>query len=332
MKPVRTVQIGTSLYSHGAPIWRTIKYNPKYFEVAGYALPENEREKFPQLMSDFDGYKELTVDEILNDPQIEAVVVETEEKYLTKYALLAAKHGKHIHLEKPGGFDVKEFEELVKTAKANNTVLHLGYMYRYNPYVQNLKNRIHAGELGEIISIEAQMNGAHPVIDRNWLGELPGGMMFFLGGHLIDFILQLQGVPEKIIPLNKCTGINGITAEDFGMAVFEYKNGVSFVKTAANEVGAFSRRHLTVCGTKGTVVIEPLEMPCENGNYSEMTMYNEPDTWQEIGKKERIQGFKRYGSMMTSFAEMVRGDKINPWDYDYELLLNKTLMKVCGKE
>ena len=56
MKPVRTAQIGTSLYSHGAPIWRTIKYNPEYFDLAGYALPEKEREKFPQLMSDFDGY------------------------------------------------------------------------------------------------------------------------------------------------------------------------------------------------------------------------------------------------------------------------------------
>lgn len=46
-------------------------------------------------------------------------------------------------------------------------------------------------------------------------------MMFFLGCHLMDPILQLQGVPERIIPLNKSTGYEGI---------LEYKNGVSYVK------------------------------------------------------------------------------------------------------
>ncbi|MEE1280161.1 MAG: Gfo/Idh/MocA family oxidoreductase [Oscillospiraceae bacterium] len=143
--------------------------------------------------------------------------------------------------------------------KETGKVFHIGYMYRYNPYIQELMAQIKDGKLGEIISVEAQMNCTHPATTRQWLENLPGGMMFYLGSHLVDLIFRIQGKPEKIIPLNKCSGIDGVTAKDFGMAVFEYKNGVSFAKTTAVELGGFSRRQLVVNGTKATVELNPLE-------------------------------------------------------------------------
>ena len=69
MKKVKVAQIGTSKYSHGSAIWKSIIKQTDVFEVVGYALPENEREKFAQQMVIFDGYPELTVEEILNDPR-----------------------------------------------------------------------------------------------------------------------------------------------------------------------------------------------------------------------------------------------------------------------
>lgn len=104
-------------------------------------------------MQVFDGYREMSVDGILNDPTIDALTVETEEIYLTKYALSAAEHKKHIHMEKPGGADLLEFEKLISTVKKNGTVFHTGYMYRYNPSVVKLMQDIKNGELGEIVSV-----------------------------------------------------------------------------------------------------------------------------------------------------------------------------------
>ena len=151
-------------------------------------------------MTCFEGFREMDVEEILKDPEIKAVTVETEEVYLSKYALLAAQHGKHIHMEKPGGVNLAEFGALIEAVKKNQTVFHTGYMYRYNPYVTELLQRIQNGELGEIISVEAQMNCYHEQETRQWLENFPGGMMFYLGCHLIDLILQIQGKPERIIP------------------------------------------------------------------------------------------------------------------------------------
>lgn len=328
MKKIKIAQIGTSTNSHGNFIFNSLKKQSDIFEVVGFSFPENERSKYPERMKDFEGYTELTVDEILNNPEIEAVTVETEECHLTKYALMAAEHGKHIHMEKPGGTILSDFEELIATVKENGTVFHTGYMYRYNPYVMEVMDKIKRGELGEIISIEAQMNCLHSKEQRAWLENYKGGSLFFLGCHMIDLILQIKGAPEKIIPLSKSTGIDGTKSEDFGMAVLEYNNGVSFAKVNSNEIGGFARRQLVVSGTKGTVEIKPLEMYAGSGLYTGKTEYISPD-WDNRGKTSDSVVYDRYDAMMRSFGEMVCGKKQNPYTYDYELELYKTVLKCC---
>ncbi len=330
MKKIRVAQIGTSRNSHGYHIWNSFLKQEDIFEVAGYALPENEREKFPEKVKIFEGYKEMTVEEILNDPTIEAVAVETEEIYLTKYALMAAKAGKHLHMEKPGGVDYDDFEKLIEILKSKNLTFSTGYMYRFNPKIQEAFAKIKNGELGEIYSVEAHMDCKHSAEIRQWLENFPGGMMFFLGCHLLDLIYQIQGEPEKIIPLNCSTGCDGVTANDYGMVALKYKNGVSFAKTCANESGGFLRRQLVICGEKGTIEIKPLEVPTENGQY---TVMNEAYSanWYKEWETSKSEIYDRYDHMMRNFAEIIRG-KENPYSYEYELGLYKLILRSCGKE
>ena len=101
MKKVRIAQIGINRYSHATGIFPTLKKLKDDYEIAGYVLVENEEELFPDLIDRYDGYPRLTLEEVLEDPTIVAVTIETEEIHLTKYALLAAQHGKHIHMESP---------------------------------------------------------------------------------------------------------------------------------------------------------------------------------------------------------------------------------------
>lgn len=330
MKKIKIAQIGTSGYSHGSDIFKCLKENDDIFELAGYHFPENEREKFPERMDVFEGSKELSLEEILNNPEIEAVAVETEEVYLSKYALMVAESKKHMHMEKPGGVALADFEKLINTVKKNNTVFHTGYMYRYNPYVEELKKEIEAGELGDIISVEAQMSCLHNKNVRDWLSCFPGGMMFFLGCHLIDLIISIQGMPQNIIPLSRCTGVDGACGDDYGMAVLEYPNGVSFAKTCAVERGGFERRQLVVTGSKKTVEIRPLEKIFSATNQRTYRYTRESTSWQTETPAEESVFFDRYNNMIRSFAQMVRGEKTNPRTYDYELELYKTVLKACG--
>ena len=330
MRKVRIAQIGTSRNSHGSSIIKSLRKQSDIFEVVGYALPENEREKFPDKMKYFDGLQEMTLEEILNDPTIEAVAVETEEIYLTKYAQLAASAGKHMHMEKPGSQDPAAFEKMIETVRRNGTVFHTGYMYRYNPFVQELLEQIERGDLGQILSVEAQMNCIHPKELRQWLENFKGGMMFYLGCHLVDLIFRIQGQPEKVHTMNRCSGLDGVTAEDQGMAVLEYKNGISFAATSAIQFGGFARRELVVTGSKRTVSLCPLEMFHEDGGqFTTWTEYSDL-SWADRGTSRDCPSHDRYDGMMASFAAMVRGEKENPYTLDYELALYKLVRQCCG--
>ena len=331
MKKVRIAQIGTSCHSHGTVVFDTIKSLPDIFEIVGYALPENEREKFPNQVKTFSDYREMSVEEILNDPSIEAVFVETEEIYLTKYAQMVAEAGKHMHMEKPGGVSLEAFERLIATVRANGTVFHTGYMYRYNPAIRPIIERIKAGEIGKVVSVEAQMNCRHGREVTEWLSAFPGGMMFFLGCHMVDLVMQIQGVPQSVTPFNKCSGrFEGVSTIDSSMAILEYENGASIVRSNAVEIGGFSRRQLVVTGTKGRFVVCPLEInvsyPLEATDYSECF----EDKWDAKSEWKRSENYDRYSAMLSSFAAMVRGEIENPYTYDYELELFRTLIKCCG--
>ena len=329
MKKIKIAQIGTSKNSHGVQIWKSLNKQTDIFDVVGYAFPENEREKFSDRMKYYDGYREMTVDEILSDPEIEAVVVETEEIYLTKYALMVAKAGKHLHMEKPGGLSLADFEELIGVLKEKNLVFSTGYMYRFNPKIKEALQRIKNGELGKIYAVEAHMSCKHSQSIRKWLEPLPGGMLFFLGCHLIDLIYQIQGDPEEVIPLSCSTGIDGIESDDLGMVVFKYRDGVSFAKASDNECGGFLRRQLVICGEKGTIEIKPLEVPADGGQYTVSSESLDED-WFKPWEASQSEVHDRYDGMMKNFAELVRG-KENPYSYDYELNLYKLILRSCGK-
>ena len=330
MRKVKIAQIGIG-HDHALGIYPSICSLTEQFEVVGFAVPEEEKGRFDALYRNpaYQNTPELTVEAILNDPTIEAVTIETEEVLLPKYACLAAEKGKHIHMDKPGGIQPADFDRLVRQAKANGCVFHLGYMYRYNPYVQELMAQIEAGELGEIFSVETHMDIMHGPEKRQWLAQFPGGMLFFLGCHLIDLIFRIQGMPENILPLNTSTGLEGVTAEDYGMAVFTYKNGVSFAKTCARELGGFYRRQLVVTGEKKSVEIKPLEIFAADGLYATRAEYDRTDRGVP-SETSRSAPYDRYNAMMEAFAAMVRGEKQNPYTYEYEWTLYRILLRACG--
>ena len=331
MKKIRIAQIGLNKHSHSVEILESL-LRLEDFEVVGICFPENEKERLPAKVEKHPELKEMTLEEILNDPTIEAVAVETDEIYLTKYATMALKAGKHVHMEKPGGRELDAFEEMIAAAKESGKTFHTGYMYRYNPYVIDLLEKAKDGTLGEIISVDAQMSCWHQPEVRQWLEPLPGGMMFYLGCHLVDLIYRLQGAPKEIIPMNTCSGWDDVTALDCGMAVFRYENGVSTAKTYAVERGGFARRQLVVTGKRMTVELNPLEWYVPGTPNLQTTRYLRYNKkWLEWNEPEKLEPMNRYDPMMSGFAQIVRGERENPYTPDYELELFKLVLKACGQ-
>lgn len=333
MKPIKIAQIGMCRYIHGPQVFEALKNHPELFEVAGYALVENERETCAHRMACFEGCRELTLEEILNDPTIEAVTVETDEIHLTKYAQMAVDAGKHVFMDKPGSPSLPAFERLIESVKRSGKVFQTGYMYRYNPLVSRGIEAAKRGELGTVFCTEAHMSCYERKAHREWLADMRGGMMFYLGCHLIDLVLQIQGMPDSVIPCQVATGIDGVECMDMTLAVLQYARGMSIIRVSGVEVGGFSRRQLVICGSERTIEIRPLEIlaPVKDTMTSAQAerSFNEQgrDKHEELCESEV---FERYGIMMEAFARYVRGEAENPYTPDYELQLFKLILQCCG--
>ena len=173
MKKLKVIQIGIG-HDHATAILDSMLMQTEFFEIAALAVPESEKADFSDRI---EKYKKrlplMTVEEALDTEALDAVIVETEEVNLTKYALLAAKRGLPVHTDKPGGLDADDFEKLISLAKSNNTVLHFGYMYRYNDSITEAVRKAKSGELGEVYSVEAHMDCWHTPEKRQWLARFP---------------------------------------------------------------------------------------------------------------------------------------------------------------
>lgn len=337
MSRIKIAQIGVG-HDHSDLITSLIRQND-IFDVKGFCVCDGEEEHYELVREQFfSDAKRITLDDILNDMELDAVAIECTEANLTKYATLALERGLHVHMDKPGSADHAAFTQMLHLAERKNLIFHVGYMYRYNPAVEYAREIVKSGRLGQVYSVEAQMNGLHSAEKRQWMDAFPGGMQFFLGCHLIDLIIQFQGLPSEILPCNRVTGFDGVTATDFGMTVFKYPNGISFAKACDTEPGGFARRQLVICAEKGTLEIRPMEKyiapaPNEKNMYTAIreVYYDKAAAlgWNYDGEYHQFEPFNRYDHMTRAFASYIRGEADNPWTYQYEIALHEIISRAC---
>lgn len=289
----------------------------------GYVKFSSEEEVFNANKERYQGLKELTLDEVINNKDLDCVFIETDDRYLTEYALKFVERGIPVELDKPGSQDKKSFDDLFNLAKEKNVPIHMGYMYRYNPAVKKAKEILASGELGKVNFIDLDMSTFHKEEKRKWLGNFKGGMMNFLGCHLIDLLLSFQGEPDEVIPLNVKSNEN--VGEDIGFAKFKYGNYFSSVVTSAINPTGFPNRHINIYCEKGNIKIKPIEL--FKDGYFNVSLDLEKD-----GKIETIKfaPFKRYDEMYYEFFDIVNGKISNPYPYDYEIKLHDLILKACN--
>ena len=220
-------------------------------------------------------------------------------------------------------------------AKNGNKGFQLGYMYRFNPAILSLYEAVKNGDLGDILYINAEMNCTHTAEKREWLRDYPGGMMHFLGCHLVDVIFRLQGEPEEVIALNQPSGLDSVEADDEGFAVFRYPSGVSFARTTSVEKGGFMRRQFVVVGTEQTWEIRPTEYYRKTDDEKNLlTDYGikTSTAWRDPGAWRTTEPYNRYDAMFRSYYQIARKEKENEYSFEYEKKLYHLILRACGKK
>ena len=304
---------------------RTIRKFSQYYELIGVVEPDEERRKRVQGQPAYQGVNWMTEEQLLESPGLEAVAVETEVKDLLDVAQRCVDAGCHIHLDKPAGESFNALEKLHRTAAAQNKMIQMGYMFRYNPGVRFIFDAVRDGWLGEIFEVHAVISKKSPASARQKLAQYEGGSMFELGCHLIDPLLHIMGPPDRVTGYVRQTLPEQDRMNDNMLAVFEYPRATATVRSSVVEVMGGRRRQFVICGYEGTIVVRPLEPP-----QLELTLETPRggfESGKQVVKLPAVAG--RYDGAFLDMYRVIRGEKEHDFSHEHDLAVQLALLQAC---
>ena len=140
-----------------------------------------------------------SVDEILKDPDIDAVFVCLSNHLNKSTTISALQNGKHVFCEKPPAFNSQEVEEIRKVEKQSGKKLMYGFNHRQHSAVVKMSEMIQSKQMGRIIWMRGRYGKS---VDADYLNtwranpELAGGgILMDQGIHMLDLFLFLTGKP-----------------------------------------------------------------------------------------------------------------------------------------
>jgi scyllo-inositol 2-dehydrogenase (NADP+) len=169
------------------------------------AVVERNQRKAHEIYPNILSYN--SIDELLNDDEIELIVVNTPNFTHYDYAKQALNAGKHVLLEKPAAATTAEAKELFDLAHKVGRKLMIYQNRRWDSGFLSVKEVIESGRLGNLIEVHFRFDRYKPAIGPKFFKEskdMPAnGVDYDLGPHLIDNAIALFGQP---IGFNKTTG------------------------------------------------------------------------------------------------------------------------------
>lgn len=321
-KRIRIAQLGVG-HAHAAGKMHAYRQSDE-FEVVGACEPDAALREKARLSPVYKDLRWLSRKELLELPGLQAVAVETRVRDSLEHARACVDAGLHIHLDKPAGSSLPRFKKILRTASGKGKVVQMGYMYRYNPGIVFLREALAKGWLGEVFEVHAVMSKVVGAGGRKGLAEYPGGIMFELGCHIIDLVIGVLGAPQKVAAFSRHSSSFNDSLVDNMLAVLEYPEALATVKSSAQEVEGFVRRHLVVCGSEGTLQVQPLDSP------SVRLALSKPRGDFRRGYQEvRFPRYVRYVDDAADFARIIRGEKKSDFSIEHDEAVQRVVLEAC---
>ena len=315
---MKMAQYGTG-HGHASGKWAAMVKNPDV-ELAGIYEPDPARRNRPEYgQTRWYG----SADEMLGDASIEAIAVEGFNHESLGQALEVAAAGKHLWYDKPAGDDWPDYLRFITLVRERKLHLQMGYMFRYHDAFRRLAELTRGGELGEVFQLRAHMSTNISVPARGVIARHRGGILYDLGGHMLDQVCWLLGRPTRATAFLH----NDATPElphfaDNTLGVFEYPNAIATVDIAAMEPRPMARR-FEVYGTKASAVL--LE-PFEPGGRIRLVVDGAKEEVVETGAPGRQELYERE---LVAFLGVLRGGAPER-SLEHEVLVQETLLRATG--
>lgn len=191
------------------------------------------------------------LDDLLNDPELDAIVLATPVPTHGPLAERVLQAGKHCYVEKPLAYTVEDAERAVAAAQQADRILMVGHLLVYHPGVEKLKEIADSGELGDIHYIYSQ---------RLNLGQLrtDENALWSLGAHDVSVILHLAGAgPNYLEARGESYMREGV--EDVVFAFMRFESGIA-AHLHLSWLDPHKTRAFTVVGSKRMATFDDMEL------------------------------------------------------------------------
>lgn len=188
----------------------------------------------------------------IRDPRVEAVLLATPHLAHVEQICAVAALGKPVWCEKPLALNLAEARRAVDAVAKAGVVFALGNNKRYYPSMLALKRLVAAGELGDVLHVEAHFTNEHSTrVSGGWRDEpaqSPGGGLTGAGLHLLDAFVNLAGpianVDGRLFSLKPVPD-----PRDVATGLVRFRSGATGTFATVRAGPVYWRAH--VFGTKG---------------------------------------------------------------------------------
>lgn len=193
--------------------------------------------------------------EILNDPEIDAVMICSSTNTHSPISIEAIQAGKHVFCEKPIDHDLGKIKEVVKALEGSKLKYQVGFNRRFDHNFEAVKNAITAGKIGEPHIIKITSRDPEPPSAE--YAAVSGGMFLDMTIHDFDMVRYLAGCDAEEIYVQSAVLVDPAIGEagdvDTAVITLKMENGaIAVIDNSRKAVYGYDQR-AEVFGSKGMV-------------------------------------------------------------------------------
>ena len=194
--------------------------------------------------------------EMLADPDIDAVSVVTMWDQHTAPACASLAAGKHVFLEKPMASTLPDCRTIMAAAEAAEGILQIGHICRFNPRYRMAKQAIDEGRIGKIVAMSSRRN-----IPAAWTPEILQKIGPIVGDAVHDTDLMLWFTGDRVATAYAQTvSVRVLTHPDIGQTMYRFEGGATAtletVWCMPEQTPFDIDERLSVIGTEGLIHVQ----------------------------------------------------------------------------
>ncbi len=222
-------------------------------------------------------------EDLLGDPEVEAVYIATPHPMHAEWAIKAAEAGKHVLCEKPLALNHAQAMAAIRAAREHDVFLMEAFMYRCHPQTHRLIELVREGAVGEVRLVRAVFSfhaGSGPE-GRLFNPELGGGGILDVGGYPISMARLIAGVAvgkdfEEPVEFKGCGHIGETGVDEWAVASLRFPSGI----LAELACGVRLQRYnpVVVCGSEGRIEVPWPWIPAREGGEVAILLHRGDET------------------------------------------------------